>query len=187
MTMLSALLFAASGAAYGLAPEWQPVNDPLAEARAGKIYCDLPDHEARTCQGAVGFRFDGEGGIVGVMMIPINNEPDLMIAMPLRWSVEDGALCSRPEQADIDRMRLTMGVKPYDKPAGQKLLSLFKAGFAGEMVGKALCERIFAQGDMLFSVGIVDGVHRPELDGAIAWLAEDEMYDLRAAENVLEE
>ena len=185
--MLATILFAASGATFGLGPEWQPVADPLAEARAGKLYCDTPDHKAKTCEGGALFRFGEEGGILAALMIPINNEPDLAIALPVRSWIEDGALCSRPEQADIDRMRLMMGTKPYETPAGEKLLGMFKGGFAKMMVGKTMCEHIFTNGDRLFSVGFVDGVHRPELDGEIAWLAADSSYDLRASENALEE
>lgn len=185
--MLAALILAASGGAYGLGPEWQPVADPLAEARAGKFYCDVPDHAAKTCEGGAAYRFDEDGGIVSVIMIPINNEPDLAIGMPLTSWVEDGALCARPEQSDIARMRLLMGTKPYDKPAGQKLLAIFKEELAPLIVGKTICERVFANGDRLFSVGIVDGVHRPDLDGEIAWLGADADYDLRAAENILDE
>ena len=185
--MLAALLLAASGSAYGLGPEWQPVADPLAEARAGKIYCDIPNHSAKTCEGLAMYRFDENGEAISVIMIPINNEPDLTIAMPTAAWVEDGALCAEPEQSDIDRMRLMMGTKPYDKPAGQKLLAAFKEELAAQMLGKAICERMFANGDRLFSVGIIDGVHRPELDGEIAWLGEDADYDLRAAENILDE
>ncbi|MBL0916105.1 MAG: hypothetical protein IBJ13_11520 [Sphingopyxis sp.] len=181
--MLGLLLFAASGSAYGLGPEWQPVADPLAEARAGKIYCDLPDHAAKTCEGAVMYRFDQDGEAISVMMLPISNEPDLTIAMPTGVRVEDGALCSRPEQSDIDRMRLMMGRQPYDKPPGQKLLAIFKEEMAPLLVGKRVCERIFANGDRRFSVGIVDGVHRPDQDGEIAWLDADADYDLRAIEN----
>lgn len=185
--MLSALLLTISGASFGLGPEWQPVADPLAEARAGKFYCDVPDHKAKTCEGGAAYRFDDDGGIVGVIMIPINNEPDLAIAMPMAMWIDDGALCARPERSDIDRMRLMMGTKPYDKPPGQKLLAIFKEEMAPLMVGKTMCEHMFANGDRLFSVGIVDGVHRPELDGEIAWLDPDAMYDLRTTENIPDE
>ncbi len=187
MSMLAIMLYAASGASFGLGLEWQPIADPLAEARAGKIYCDTPNHEAKTCQGAAFFRFAEDGEITSALMIPINNEPDLMLALPVRAWVEDGALCSRPEQADIDRMRLLMGAKPYEKPAGEKLLGIFKAEFAKMFVGKTMCEHMFANGERRFSVGIVDGIHQPELDGEIAWFDRDAMYDLHAAENILEE
>lgn len=185
--MLSALLLTVTGASFGLGPEWQAVADPLAEARAGKIYCDTPDHKAKTCEGAVFFRFAADGEITSVLMIPVNNEPDLMIAMPLRSWIDDGALCSRPEQTDVDRMRLLMGAKPYEKPAGEKLLGIFKAEFAPMVVGKTMCEHMFAKGDRRFSVGVIDGIHRPELDGDIAWLGQDDLYDLRATENFLDE
>lgn len=187
MTIFAALLLAASGSAYGLGPEWQPVADPLAEARAGKLYCDTPDHAAKTCEAGAAYRFEDDGGIVSVITIPINNDPDLTVAMPMAAWVDDGALCGRPEQADIDRMRLLIGAKPYDTPAGRKLLALFQKELAPMMVGKTMCEHMFANGDRLFSVGIVDGEHRPELDGEIAWLDPDTMYDLRASENVLEQ
>lgn len=185
--MLATILFAASGATFGLGPEWQPVVDPVAEARAGKLYCDTPDHTAKTCEAGVIFRFGDDGEILAATMIPINNEPDLTIAFPLRNWIEDGALCSRPEQTDIDRMRLIVGKKPYEKPAGEKLLGIFKEEFAKMVVGKTLCEHVFTNGDRLFSVGTVDGVHSPELDGEIAWLGADSSYDLRASENIVEE
>lgn len=187
MNMFAAMLFAASGATFGLGPEWHPVADPLAEARAGKLYCDTPDHKAKTCEAGALFRFGEDGEILAATMIPINNEPDLAIAFPVRNWLENGVLCSRPEQADIDRMRLMRGTQPYEKPAGEKLLGMFKAEFAKMVVGKALCEHVFTDGNRLFSVGTVDGVHLPELDGEIAWIGADSAYDLRAGENVLEE
>lgn len=185
--MLATILFAASGASFGLGPEWQPVADPLAEARSGKLYCDTPDHKAKTCEAGGLFRFGDDGEILAAMMIPINNEPDLAIAFPVRSWIEDGVICSHPEQADIDRMRLMMGTRLYEKPAGEKLLGVFKEEFAKMAAGKTLCEHIFTDGNRLFSVGTVDGVHLPELDGEIAWLAADSPYDLRVSENVLEE
>jgi hypothetical protein len=187
MSMFAAILFAASGATFGFGPEWRPVADPLAEARAGKLYCDTPDHKAKTCEAGALFRFGDDGEILAAMMIPINNEPDLAIAFPVRNWIEDGALCARPEQADIDRMRLMMGTRLYETPAGEKLLDMFKEEFAKMAVGKTLCEHIFTDGARLLSVGTVDGVHLPELDGEIAWLGEDSPYDLRASENMLEE
>lgn len=185
--MLATILLAASGATFGLGPEWQPVVDPLAEARAGKLYCETPDHKAKTCEAGAFFRFGKGGEILAAMMITINNEPDLAIAFPVRNWIEDGVLCSRPEQADINRMRLMMGTKLYEKPAGEKLLAMFKAEFGKMVVGKTLCEHIFSDGKRLFSVGTVDGVHLPELDGEIMWLGADSSYDLRASENALEE
>lgn len=185
--MLGLLLYAASGAAFGLGPEWRPVVDPLAEARAGKFYCDTPDHVAKTCEAGALFQFGVDGEILSAGMIPVNNEPDLAIAMPLRMWIEDGALCSHPEPADIDRIRLMMGTKLYEEPAGEKLLGLFKAEFAKMTVGKTMCKHIFTDGARLFSVGTIDGVHQPELDGEIAWLDKDSPYDLRASENVIDE
>ncbi len=185
--MFATLFLVASGATFGLGPEWQRVTDPLAEARVGKLYCDTPDHKAKTCEAGALFRFSENGEILGVMMIPINNEPDLAIAFPLRSWVDDGALCSRPQQDDIDRMRLMIGTKLYEKPAGEKLLGIFKEEFAKMAVDKTVCEHFFTDGDRLFSVGTIDGVHVPELDGEIAWVGAGNSYDLRANENALEE
>jgi len=187
MSVFGAMMLAASSTAFGLGPQWQPVADPLAEARAGKIYCNKPDHVAKTCVGAVFFRFGKEGEVVSVLTIPINNEPDLTIVMPVRAWVEDGALCTRPGPVDVDRMRLLMGAEPYDKPAGKKLLGRLKAEYAKIFIGMKMCEHIFADGDRLFSVGLIDGVHRPGLDSEIEWFDPDGLYDLRATENLLEE
>lgn len=187
MSLFAALLLAAGGSANGLGPEWQPVADPLAEARAGKLYCDTPDHAAKSCEGGVFFRFSDDGAIRSAGLVPINNDPDLAIAMGFSMWEADGAICTKVEQDDIDRMRLMLGAEPYDKPAGQKLLAAFKEAFAPMMVGKTMCERIFSNGDRLFSVAIVDGVHSPEFDGEIAWLDADSGYDLRATENFLDE
>lgn len=185
--MLAALILAVSGSAYGLGPEWQPVANPLAEARAGRIYCDMPNHEKKSCEGASVYRFDDAGGIMEAGLIPINNEPDLTVGLSTAAWEEDGAICSKPAQEDFDRIRLLVGAKPYEGPAADELLAPFKQKIAKMLVGKTVCERIFRSGDRLFSVTIVDGVHRAEFDGEIAWLDPEDMYDLRTTENILDE
>lgn len=185
--MWTAAFLALSAASFGLGPEWILVEDPLAEARAGKLYCETPNHQAKTCEGGVTYKWTDDGGIVGAVIIPINNEPDLAIVMPVPSWVEGSAICSRLEKADFDKMRLMLGTKLYDRPKGRELLSMVREEMVKELAGKMLCEHVFSNGDRLWSVATVDGVHEPELDGEIAWIRpEDSNYDLRAAENLLD-
>jgi hypothetical protein len=185
--MITAILLALSATSFGLGPEWTPVTGPLAEARAGKLYCDTPDHQTKTCEAATTYRFADDGTILGAVIIPINNEPDLAIIMAVPSWVEGGAICSRLEKADFDKMRLMLGAKLYDRPKGQTLLSMFREQMATELAGKTMCEHFFSTGDRLISVATADGTHQPELDGDIAWLDVGSNYDLRATENLLEE
>jgi hypothetical protein len=186
--MLSVMILAlASSASFGLGPEWSPVADPLSEARAGKLYCDTPNRQAKTCEGAVTYKWADDGSIVGAVIIPINNEPDLAVVMAVPSWVEGGALCSRLEQADFDKIRLMLGAKLYERPKGQKLLAMFKEQMAMKLAGKLMCEHVFSNADRLLSIATIDGVHQPELDGEIAWLDPSNNFDLRATENILDE
>ncbi len=186
--MLAAMILVlASSANFGLAPEWAPVADPLSEARAGKLYCETPNHQAKTCEGVATYKWADDGNIVGAVIIPINNEPDLAVILAVPSWIEGGALCSRLEQTDLDKMRLMLGAKLYERPKGQELLLMLKEQMALELAGKLICEHIFSNGDRLLSVATIDGVHQPELDGEIAWLDPNSNYDLRATDNILDE
>lgn len=168
------------------AANWIPVEDPLVEARNGMVYCEDPDHAAKTCSAFGSYVFAPDGTIRGKGRGALNNDPPMSFTLEADVTIKGRELCMDISQETIDGMELLVGDEVFVAEEADELVGMVRESFAAELLGKEICEQHFTDGEKRLSTATLDGVAQPDLSGEYAWIGKDDGYRLIADEPLFE-
>jgi hypothetical protein len=168
-------------------PNWQQVDDPLARAREGYIFCALPDHAAKTCEGFVTYIFGDDGSINADAKGALNNDPAMWVAYKGRVELRNREICTTVTQSDIDNVIMFLGDDVFDKKQIKEIEKAVREALALQVADKMICEQHMIDGDHRISKAFIEGIEVPELAGEYAWIEKDAGYSLFTAEPMIEE
>jgi hypothetical protein len=181
MKMLSVFFILALASQTVTEPNWQPITDPLAPSREGKLYCQSPNLTNKTCSGISSYRVTGDGIIIGHAVGALNNDPPMSFVIEANTEVKDGALCFALSQRNLDEMYLMIGDQRFESEEGDKLLALRRESMAEDLLEKEVCEQHFSDGDRRTLKAFVDGVEVPEMSGEYVLITESSGYRLHTS------
>ncbi len=155
LTLAAVLSTAAAPAAE--APPMLKVGDPLAPARAGKVLCQTPKKEGRSCTAVMRFAFDADGKIANTSVMRVSNKPWVTVRYTNPVVVRDGSVCEpMPDAA-------TLEVLQDDRPADAALVDRVRKG-VGDMLetvkGMEGCTAYSVKDDGFMTLLTVDGKPR---------------------------
>lgn len=165
---------------------WQPVDDPLVEARKGMVYCEDPNHSEKTCSALASYIFPPDGSILGEARGALNNDPPMSFVIGGKVTIRGRELCILVSQENLDGMQLLVGEEIFSSEEGDKLVAMVRESMADELLGKEMCEQHFADGTKRMSTATLNGVPQPDLTGEYAWIGKDDGYRLIADEPLFE-
>jgi len=159
-----------------LAPT-QPVPDPLAFAREGKVQCVSPDREKKTCLAIAAYKPGAGNSFESTVTVLVNLAPLITMATHTTGTIETGGMCNTIRAEDYAASVFTMNGAPMDESMAASIRPQVTAAIA-PMVGKKGCSREHAEGDMLVSEVTLDGVAHPEMTQKLIWVSPSDGYTL---------
>lgn len=163
--MLHALLILAASAAGQTA-------DPLAEARAGKLQCVVPNEASKTCMGLVSYKINADGSFQSTAILMIAPQPLITMTVTSSGTVKGGALCGPVRKADFEAAPLMMGGQPVADAMAAAIRPQIIASVAA-MDGKMSCGTETGDGTVTVTL---DGVAHPEMTQKTKWVSPADGY-----------
>ncbi|WP_066795542.1 hypothetical protein [Sphingomonas soli] len=163
--MLEALLILAASAAG-------PGADPLAQARAGKIQCVMPNEANKTCIGVTSYKIKADGSFESTTTLLIAPTPLITLTVTSPGTVKDGALCGPVNKADFEAAKIEMDGQPANDAVATAVRSQM-AGALAPMDGKMGCSTEAADGTVTVTL---DGEIRPEMTQKTKWVSPADGY-----------
>lgn len=174
------MLFAAPD--FGLDPAWQPVADPLAPARAGKVQCLDPDPAARSCRGMAWFDLRPDGSVEARQIIIFPNMPAYAAEARFRLRREGAALCGVLSETEMASHRVVHSRAPFAPARDDRIIILFREAMVGALWNRKLCSHHYARtgDDLMQEVGTIDGQFAGELMSLYIWVDPKAGWRLKA-------
>ncbi|RYD94005.1 MAG: hypothetical protein EOP61_22475 [Sphingomonadales bacterium] len=163
--MLTALLILAASATG-------PSADPLAQARAGKVQCVMPNEATKTCMGLTSYKINADGSFETTTTLLIAPQPLITMTVKSPGTVKDGALCGPVNKADFEAALIEMD----GKPANDAVVSAVRGQMAGALApmdGKMGCGTEAPDGTVTVTL---DGVAHPEMTQKTKWVNPGDGY-----------
>ena len=150
---LTLALMLLGGTDFGLDPAWKPVADPYAPGLAGKVQCQAPDPDARTCQLMTWFRPVGTG-----QMEVRHDQMGLASEIKLTLSREGAGWCGVVDERYRASARIVSNRPPY-APKGDKRFYVIFHEAVDALWKRKTCNYGYARADdsMLLETTTIDG------------------------------
>lgn len=163
---MSFLILAAAAAA---------ATNPIAPGLAGKLRCQQPNVEAKTCRSIVSYKDAGNGQYLAHSSIMLRAEPFVVADSDTRATVREGMLCGTVASADIDASKISMGGTPLDDAMAAMVKDRIKEGLPN--IDKEVCSAISTDTTgALVATPVVDGKADAEKAQKFSWIAPEDGY-----------
>ncbi|MBC9031778.1 hypothetical protein IAG41_05180 [Sphingomonas sp. JC676] len=151
--------------------------DPLAEARAGKYQCVVPNEEKRTCLGTTSYKVTGNTyeSTTRIFLAPT---PPITMELHTTGAAKDGKLCETVRLTDFQGAIVLLNNAPADEATSNAVKSQL-TGAVAALDGKMACSTIKpAENGQLFNEVAIDGTVRPDLSQKFIWVKPEDGYTL---------
>jgi hypothetical protein len=167
-------------AAFAIAAISQLVHaneDPLAPAKAGKLWCYEPDSENRTCRSFSRFEWDAAGSIWEEDELTLSANP--LVTMKVRAiSTHEGvAICQVIVEETFQKAMFMVDGKPATADEDMAFREQYGSRYA-PFYGKKFCLEISPYESIFITQVAIDGTPYPSATSRLKWISPDEGYVL---------
>lgn len=157
-------------------------DDPLAPAREGKLLCNRPNKDHKTCLSINSYTFKSDGTISNSSTSLLSPTQPVTMTTVTSVAIRNGAYCGRIRKEDLDASVFQAnGQKLPDAQAAQLRAQI--AGALASLIGKEICTTFVPDADGLQAQAKVDGTSEPKFNRHVIWIAPGEGYTIRFSPN----
>ena len=152
-------------------------EDPLAPAKAGKMWCYEPDSENKTCRSFSRFEWDAAGTIWEEDELAFSANP--LVTMKVRdfTNVEGIAICQVAKKETFQKAVFMVDGKPATAEEDMTYRERYGNHFAS-LYGKKFCVEISPYENIFITQVTIDGTPYPSATSRLKWISPDEGYSL---------
>ena len=152
-------------------------EDPLAPAKAGKIWCYEPDSENKTCRSFSRFEWDAAGTIWEEDELTLSANP--LVTMKVRAiSTHEGvAICQVIAEEPFQKAVFMVDGKPATADEDMAYREQYGSRYA-PFYGKKFCLEISPYESIFITQVAIDGTPYPSATSRLKWISPDEGYGL---------
>jgi hypothetical protein len=152
-------------------------EDPLAPAKAGKIWCYEPDSENKTCRSFSRFEWDAAGTIWEEDELTLSANP--LVTMKVRAiSTHEGvAICQVIAEESFQKAVFMVDGKPATADEAMAYREQYGSRYA-PFYGKKFCLEISPYESIFITQVAIDGTPYPSATSRLKWISPDEGYGL---------
>ena len=152
-------------------------EDPLAPAKAGKLWCYEPDSENKTCSSFSRFEWDAAGTIWEEDEIAFSANP--LVAMKVRatTTLEGLAICQVIAEETFRKAVFMVDGKPATAEEDVAFREQYGRRYA-PFYGKKFCLEISPYESIFITQVAIDGTPYPSATSRLKWISADEGYVL---------
>lgn len=152
-------------------------ENPLAPAKAGKLWCYEPDSENKTCRSFSRFEWDGAGSIWEEDEIAFSANPLLIMKVRGPTTIEGVSICQIIREETFQKAVFMVDGKPASADQDMTYRETYGARFA-PLYGKKFCLDISPYGNVFITQVAIDGTPYPSATSRLKWISPDEDYVL---------
>ena len=159
----------------GLVAVAQPGSfpEPIKPAEAGKLQCHAPDRAAKTCQSLASYRALGDGVFENMAHVGLPTVPVTVMDVVSRVTIQNGQVCGRIEQADLETARFTRNGVELSAAMTAEYRKRVAMLYSSTM-GHELCTAYEVDGEELITHPSIDGVAAPEMSRRVIWVSPED-------------
>jgi hypothetical protein len=150
-------------------------NDPLADARQGRVQCYTPDAARKTCAAMAAYVFSPDGRITNPAVVLVGAQPVTLMRVTAPVEIKAGAVCGVPRAEDIDGAAIQVAGRQLTPEEAAPIKAQIETAFAARN-GKEICTTYVPNGDRLSAQVTVDGVPEPKMSATVIWVAREDGY-----------
>ncbi len=152
-------------------------EDPLAPAKAGKLWCYEPDSENKTCSSFSRFEWDPAGTIWEEDEIAISANPSVAMKVRAQSTLEGVAICQVIAEATFQKATFVVDGKPATADEDLAYRVQYGSRFA-PFYGKKFCLEVSPYESIFITQVAIDGTPYPSATSRLKWISPDEGYVL---------
>jgi hypothetical protein len=152
-------------------------EEPLAPAKAGKLWCYEPNPENKTCRSFSRFEWDGAGNIWEEDEIAFSANPLVTMKVRDTATIECVSICQIMREETFQTAVFMVDGKPASANLDTTYRKTYGARFA-PLYGKKFCLDISPYGNVFITQVTIDGTPYPSATSRLKWISVDEGYEL---------
>jgi hypothetical protein len=167
-------------AAFVVATISQPAHaneDPLAPAKAGKLWCYEPNSENKTCSSFSRFEWDAAGTIWEEDEIALSAIPLVSMKVKATTTLEGVSICQAVAEETFQKAVFMVNGKPATADEDMTYREQYGSRFAS-FYGKKFCVEISPYESIFITQVAIDGTPYPSATSRLKWISADDGYVL---------
>lgn len=152
-------------------------ENPLAPAKAGKLWCYEPDSENKTCHAFSRFEWEAAGTVWEEDEIALSANPLVVMKIRGATTLEGVAICQVMAEESFQKAVFMVEGKPATAEEDMTYRENYGSRFA-PFYGKKFCLEISPYESIFITQVAIDGTPYPSATSRLKWISADEGYVL---------
>jgi hypothetical protein len=152
-------------------------ENPLAPAKAGKLWCYEPDSENKTCRAFSRFEWDEAGNIWEEDEMAYSAHPLVTMRVRDSTTIEGTSICQVAKEETFQKAVFLVDGTPAPADQDRIYRETYGARFA-PFYGKKFCLDISPYESVFITQVTLDGTPYPSATSRLKWISADEGYVL---------